>query len=97
MRKEKQTQEYEKSRKLADELSKMPPMVVATAYLYAINYTRYGEDITKEWVTATQQACALEKAYNEGYADALQSQTAALDMAIEQKIAFDKASSDIEQ
>jgi len=65
MSKEKQIQ------KLIDELSKMPPMVIETAYLYAINYTRYGEDVTKEWVTATQNACALEKARNEGYADAI--------------------------
>ena len=91
MRKEKQIQ------KLIDELSKMPPWVIEMAYLYAINYTRYGEDMKKEWVTATQKACALEQAYNKGYADALQSQTAALDIAIEQKIAFDKASSESEE
>lgn len=60
---------------LIDELSKMPPMVIATAYLYAINYTRYGVDVTKDWVTAMQNASALEKAYIEGYHDALQRQT----------------------
>lgn len=63
-----------KEEQLIDELSKMPPMVIATAYLYAINYTRYGEDVTKEWVTATQNASALEKAYRKGYYDALQRQ-----------------------
>lgn len=61
-----------KEEQLIDELSKMPPMVIATAYLYAINYTRYGVDVTKDWVTATQNASALEKAYIEGYHDALQ-------------------------
>lgn len=61
-----------KSKLLIDELSKMPPMVIATAYLHAINYTRYGEDVTEKWVTATQQAAVLEKAYNKGYYDALQ-------------------------
>ena len=71
MSKEKQIQEYE-SKQLIDELSKMPPMVIATAYLYAINYTLYGEDVTEKWVTATQNACALEKAYKKGYYDALQ-------------------------
>ena len=71
MSKEKQIQEYE-SKRLIDELSKMPPMVIATAYLYAINYTLYGEDVTEKWVTATQNASALEKAYREGYHDALQ-------------------------
>ena len=58
--------------KLLDELSKMPPMVIATAYLHAINYTLYGEDVTEKWVTATQNASALEKAYRKGYYDAIQ-------------------------
>jgi len=71
MSKEKQIQEYE-CKQLIDELSKMPPMVIATAYLHAINYTLYGEDVTKKWVTATQQACVLEKAYRKGYYDAMQ-------------------------
>ena len=73
MSKEKQIQEY-KSKQLIDELSKMPPMVIATAYLHAVNYTLYGEDVTKKWTTATQNASALEKAYRKGYYDALQRQ-----------------------
>ena len=73
MDKEKQIQEY-KSKQLIDELSKMSPMVIATAYLHAINYTLYGEDVTEKWVTAIQQSGALEKAYNKGYYDALQRQ-----------------------
>lgn len=71
MSKEKKIQEYE-NKQLIDELSKMPPMVLATAYLHAINYTLYGEDVTEKWLTATQNARALEKAYREGYYDALQ-------------------------
>ena len=71
MSKEKQIQDYN-SKQLLDELSKMPPMVIATAYLYAINYTLYGEDVTEKWLTATRNACAFEKAYREGYYDALQ-------------------------
>ena len=63
-----------KEEQLIEELSKMPPMVIATAYLYAINYTLYGEDVTEKWLTATQNASALERAYKKGYYDALQRQ-----------------------
>lgn len=70
---EKHIQEYQ-SKQLIDELSKMPPMVIATAYLHAINYTLYGIDVTEKWTTATQNASALEKAYRRGYYDALQRQ-----------------------
>ena len=66
------TREEMNKNKLLDELSKMPPMVIATAYLYALNYTLYGEDVTEKWVTAIQNASALEKAYSEGYHDAIQ-------------------------
>jgi len=66
--------EQAKTKQLLDELSKMPPMVIATAYLHAINYTLYGEDVTEKWLTATQNACILEKAYRKGYYDALQRQ-----------------------
>ena len=68
---EKRIREY-KNKQLIDELSKMPPMVIATAYLHAINYTLYGVDVTEKFVTATQNAYALEKAYRKGYYDALQ-------------------------
>lgn len=70
MSKEKQIREYE-SKQLIDELSKMPPMVIATAYLHAINYTLYGVDVTEKWLTATQNTSALEKAYQKGYYDAM--------------------------
>ena len=73
MSKEKQIQDY-KSKKLIEELSKMPPMVIATAYLHAINYTMYGEDVTEKWLTAVQNASALEKAYKKGYYEGLQKQ-----------------------
>lgn len=63
-----------KSKQLIDELAQMPPMVIATAYLHAINYALYGEDVTEKWLTATQNASALEKAYKKGYYDALQRQ-----------------------
>jgi len=70
MNKEKQIREYE-SKQIIDELSKMPSKVIATAYLYAVYYTLYGEDVTEKWLTANQNACALEKAYRKGYYDAL--------------------------
>lgn len=56
---------------LLNELSKMPPMVIETAYLHATNYTKYGVDVTEKFLTATQNAFALERAYREGYYDAL--------------------------
>lgn len=75
MNKEKQIQKQKiESEQLLDELSKMPPMVIATAYLHALNYTLYGEDVTVRWITAVQNAKALEKAYSKGYHDALQRQ-----------------------
>ncbi len=59
-------------KQLIDELSKMPSMVIATAYLHAINYTKYGVDVTEKWLTATQNASALEEAYRKGYYDAME-------------------------
>ena len=79
MDKEKRIQEYE-NKQLIDELSKMPPTVIATAYLHAINYTLYGEDVTEKWITATQNVSALEKAYRKGYYDALHRQTESEEM-----------------
>lgn len=73
MNKEKQIRKIE-SEQLIEELSKMPPMVIATAYLHAINYTLYGVDVTEKWLTATQQAFALESAHRKGYYDAMQRQ-----------------------
>lgn len=73
MNKEEQTREY-KIKQLIDELSKMPPMVIETAYLYAINRVTYGEDVTEKWLNATQISSVLEKVYNKGYHDALQEQ-----------------------
>jgi hypothetical protein len=66
--------------KLINELLKMSPMVIQTAYLYATNYTLYGEDVTEKWLTATQNASALEKAYRKGYDDALRKQSESEDV-----------------
>lgn len=71
MTKEEKIQKY-RDRQLIDMLSKMPSMVIATAYIHAINYTLYGVDVTEKWLTAVQQSVALEKAYNKGFHDAVQ-------------------------
>ena len=47
--------------KLLDSLAEEPTMVISTAYVYAKNYVEYGEDITKAWTTAVEQASILEK------------------------------------
>ena len=62
----------EQKKVLIDKLLKLPPIVLETAYLYAINYINYGEDITEKWITATQNACALDNAYRKGYYDGTQ-------------------------
>ena len=56
---------------LDSNLSKMSPMVIATAYLYAMNLELYGVDVTKAWVTATQNASALSRAHEKGYYEGL--------------------------
>jgi hypothetical protein len=53
------------------ELSKMPSQVIATAYVYAKNITAFGVDVTKLWDTTAEQATALERAYHDGYRNAL--------------------------
>lgn len=47
--------------KLLDSLAEESPIVISTAYAYAKNYVNYGEDITKAWTTAVQQASIIEQ------------------------------------
>ena len=56
--------------KLLDLLAKESTMVISTAYAYAKNYVMYGEDITKEWTTAVQQASILEQVRQKAWAEA---------------------------
>ena len=56
---------------ILNELAKYPEGVVATAYLYAINMSEYGVNVAEKWLTAVQQTCALEKAREHGYYEAL--------------------------
>lgn len=44
-------------------------MVLSQAYLYAKNLVNYGVDIAEKWLTVTQQAEALDKAYRRGQYD----------------------------
>ncbi len=59
--------------KLLDSLAEEPPMVISTAYAYAKNYVRYGEDITKAWTTAVQQASILEQVRQKAWVEAYDS------------------------
>ena len=56
--------------KLLDSLAEEPTMVISTAYAYAKNYVMYGEDITKAWTTAVQQASIMEKVSLNAWAQA---------------------------
>ena len=56
---------------LLRELAKEDLQVLTLAYAYAKNIYMYGVDVTEKWITATQQASALEKARNQGYYDAM--------------------------
>ena len=57
---------------LLKSLSNEPMAVIQTAYLYAKNLHLYGVDVTKEWLTATEQSASLEQAYRKGFYDALE-------------------------
>ena len=52
----------------------MPSQVLAMAYLYAVNFTLYGEDVIEKWETVIENTRALESAYKKGYYDALHRQ-----------------------
>lgn len=64
---------YEKAKQtILEELSKMSPTVISTAYMYAINYITYGVDVTEKWENVIQNTIALEKAYRKGYYDGIE-------------------------
>lgn len=60
-------------RKLLDSLAEEPTMVLSTAYAYAKNYVKYGEDITKEWTTAVQQASVIQEVSQKAWVEAYDS------------------------
>jgi len=55
--------------KIIKMLSDYDEMTLSIALSYATNYKQYGVDVTQTWLTATQQASALEKAYRDGYCE----------------------------
>lgn len=57
--------------KLIAELAELDYQSLATALMYARYYLLYGEDVTKQWVSAVEQSAVLEKAYRKGYYDAM--------------------------
>ena len=59
--------------KLLDSLAEEPTMVLSTAYAYAKNYVMYGEDITKEWTTAVQQASVIQEVRQKAWVEAYDS------------------------
>ena len=59
--------------KLLDSLAKEPTMVISTAYAYAKNYVYYGEDITKAWTTAVQQASVIQEVRQKAWVEAYDS------------------------
>lgn len=54
---------------MLDKLSEESDMVIATAYLYAVNMCKFGKDVTEKWMTAVTQSMALDEAYVRGRID----------------------------
>lgn len=52
-------------------LSELPDEVIATAVVYATDFTKLGADVTQQWNTAQKQHSELSKAYYRGYYDAM--------------------------
>lgn len=63
-----------KRQALIDLMKDMPLSILQISFIYAKNYTEYGEDVTRTWLTVTENVGALEKAYRKGYYEALQRQ-----------------------
>jgi hypothetical protein len=59
--------------KLLDSLAEESTMVISTAYAYAKNYVMYGEDITKAWTTAVQQASVIQEVRQKAWVEAYDS------------------------
>ena len=64
------TSDDEVKQKILDLLAEEPTMVLSTAYVYAKNYVEYGEDITKAWTTAVQQASVLQEVRQKTWVEA---------------------------
>lgn len=60
-----------KKEALLEELAKEDLQVLSLAYVYAKNFYLYGEDVTKAIDSAVANVAMLEKAYQNGYYDAM--------------------------
>lgn len=60
-------------KQIIDKLLEEPPMVLSTAYVYAKNYVDYGEDVTKAWTTAVQQASVIQEVRQKAWVEAYDS------------------------
>lgn len=58
-----------KKQEIIDLMRNMPLQTLVIAYIYAKNYTEYGVDVTKTWLTVVENSEALKNAYNKGYYD----------------------------
>ena len=56
---------------MLEELAKEDLQVLSLAYMYAKNLQIYGVDITKAISSATENLAIMDKAYKQGYYDAL--------------------------
>lgn len=56
--------------KLLKRLQKFDSQTLSVALLYAVNFTKYGADVTTEWTTAAQQNANLERARMSGFQEA---------------------------
>ena len=76
-------------KQLLDLLAEDPTTVLSTAYVYANNYMKYGEDVTKVWTTTAQQLSILQQvrqktwaaaydSFKEGYEAHLKTDTVAM-------------------
>ena len=59
--------EFVRRRRLLDQFMDCSSSVIALAFMYAKNFEETGSDVTEKWITAEQQAEALQRYYNKGY------------------------------
>ena len=59
--------EDEQKDELLAELRKESVSIINLAFMYAKMFAQTGEDITKKWQTAVQQASIIQRMFSEGY------------------------------
>ena len=56
---------------ILDALAQESDTVLSLAYMYAKGHENFGEDVTKRWQTTALQTDALNRAYKQGFDDAV--------------------------